>query len=126
VVAAGVGDGAGEGVAFPATKILFPESITDPQQKALIDAFVAGYQQEFNQAPNHFSSHGYDGVALLVEAIEAANSTEAHAMQAALNKITRYAAADGIFTYTPTNHDGLAVDDLIMVKIEGGKWTLAQ
>jgi branched-chain amino acid transport system substrate-binding protein len=117
---------AGEGVVFPATKILFPESITDPKQKSLIDAFVAGYQAQFGQPPNHFSSHGYDGVALLVEAVKTAGGTDPKAMQAALNQLTAFAAADGIFTYTATNHDGLAVDDLIMVRIKDGKWTLTE
>jgi branched-chain amino acid transport system substrate-binding protein len=116
----------GEGVAFPTTKILAPGSITDPKQKALIDAFMIDYQKEYGQPPNHFASHGYDGVALLVEAIKTAGSTDPKAMQAALNKVSGFAGADGIFTYTPTNHDGLAVDDLIMVKIQGGKWTPAQ
>jgi branched-chain amino acid transport system substrate-binding protein len=117
---------AAEGVVFPATKILFPESITDPGQKSLIETFVAGYQAEFGKAPNHFSSHGYDGVDLLVEAIKTAGSTDPKAMQAALNGLTGFAAADGIFNFSATNHDGLAVDDLIMVKIQGGKWTLAE
>jgi branched-chain amino acid transport system substrate-binding protein len=117
---------AAEGVVFPATKILFPESITNPDQKALIDAFITGYQAQFNQAPNHFSSHGYDGVALLVQAIKTAGGTDPAGIKKALDSLTSYAAADGIYTYTATNHDGLSVDDLIMVKIQGGKWTLAQ
>lgn len=117
---------AAEGVAFPTTKILFPESITDPAQKALIDKLIADYTAEFGQAPNHFSSHGWDGIAVLVAAIEQAKSTEPAALQAALNGLTDFTGADGIFTYTATDHDGLKVDDLIMVKIEGGKWVLAQ
>ena len=117
---------AGEGVVFPATKILAPETITDPKQKALIDTFIADYQKEYGESPNHFASHGYDGVALLVEAIKRAGSTDPKAMQAALNNLSGFAGADGIFNYTATNHDGLAVEDLIMVKIQGGKWTLAK
>jgi len=30
---------------------------------------------------------------------------------------------DGIFTYTPKDHDGLSVDDLIMIEVENGEWT---
>lgn len=117
---------AAEGVVFPSTKILFPESITNPEQKKVIDGFISDYTEEFGEAPNHFASHGWDALMLLVTAIEESKSTEAEDIQAALNKITNFAGADGIFTYTPTNHDGLSVDDLIMVKIEGGKWVLAQ
>ncbi|NLT35103.1 MAG: ABC transporter substrate-binding protein [Gaiellales bacterium] len=117
---------AAEGVTFPTTKILFPESITDPEQKALIEKLITDYTAEFGQAPNHFSSHGWDGIAVLVAAIEQAKSTEPAALQAALNGLTDFTGADGIFTYTATDHDGLKVDDLIMVRVEGGKWALAQ
>ena len=36
-----------------------------------------------------------------------------------------WSTPDGIYNYTPDNHDGLAADDLIVVKIEGGTWVLA-
>lgn len=61
-----------------------------------------------------------------MKAIEDAKSTKAEDIQAALNNIKGFAGADGIFTYSATDHDGLAVDDLIMVKIEKGTWVLAQ
>lgn len=117
---------AAEGVVFPTTKILFPQSITDPRQKEIIDTFIADYTEEYGVAPNHFASHGWDALMLLVTAIENAKSTKAEDIKAALESITDWPGADGIFTYTPTNHDGLSVDDLIMVKISGGKWVLAQ
>lgn len=117
---------AAEGVVFPSTKILFPQSITDSGQQKVIDTFISDYTEKFGEAPNHFASHGWDAISLLVKAIEEAKSTKAEDIQAALNAITGFAGADGIFTFSPTNHDGLAVSDLIMVKIEGGKWVLAQ
>lgn len=117
---------AAEGVVFPSTKILFPQSITNPDQKKVIDIFISDYTEEFGEAPNHFASHGWDAISLLVKAIEDAKSTKAEDIQAALNNIKGFAGADGIFTYSATDHDGLAVDDLIMVKIEKGTWVLAQ
>jgi branched-chain amino acid transport system substrate-binding protein len=36
-----------------------------------------------------------------------------------------FAGADGIFNYSPSDHDGLSVEDLIMVRIEDGMWVLA-
>jgi branched-chain amino acid transport system substrate-binding protein len=119
------GDSA-EGVVFPSTKILFPESITDARQKALIETFVADYTESFGEAPNHFAAHGWDAVMLLVEAIETAGSTEAAAIRDALNGITDFAGADGIFNYSTDDHDGLSVEDLIMVRIENGRWVLAK
>lgn len=117
---------AAEGVVFPSTKILFPQSITDEGQKQVIDTFISDYTERFGEAPNHFASHGWDAISLLVKAIEDAQDTKPDAIAAALNAISGFAGADGIFNYSPTNHDGLAVDDLIMVEIEDASWVLAQ
>jgi branched-chain amino acid transport system substrate-binding protein len=114
-----------EGVAFPTTKILFPESISDPRQKALIETFIADYSSVHGEAPNHFAAHGWDAVMILVEAIEKAGSTEPAALRDALNGMSDFAGADGIFNYSPSDHDGLSVEDLIMVRIEDGMWVLA-
>ena len=117
---------AAEGVVFPSNKVLLPESITDPTQKEIVTKFMADYTAKYGSAPNSFAAHAYDGLTVLIEAIKAANSTDPKAIQTELNKITKLSSAGGIFTYTATNHDGLAVSDMIMVKIQGGKWTLAK
>jgi branched-chain amino acid transport system substrate-binding protein len=116
---------AAEGVVFPSNKVLLPESITDPAQKAVVTKFMADYKAKYGSAPNSFAAHAYDGLTVLLEAIKAAKGTDPKALQTQLNKLTKLSSAGGIFTYTATDHDGLSVDDMIMVKISGGKWTLA-
>lgn len=117
---------AAEGVVFPAGKLLIPSSIVDPQQKAIVDQFVAAYQAAVGQPPSTFAGHAFDALGLLLKAINTAQSTEPEAIQKALNETTGFAGPDGVYNYSPTNHDGLSVDDMIMVKIEGGKWVLAE
>ncbi|GAB4245942.1 MAG: ABC transporter substrate-binding protein [Thermoleophilia bacterium] len=117
---------AAEGVVFPAGKLLIPSSITDPQQKAIVDQFVAAYQAAVGQLPPTFAGHAFDALGLLLKAIDTAQSTEPEAIQKALNETTGFAGPDGVYNYSPTNHDGLSVDDMIVVKIEGGKWVLAE
>ena len=117
---------AADGVVFPSNKVLLPESITDAKQKQVVTTFMADYQKEYGSAPNSFAAHAYDGLTVVLEAIKVAKSTDPKALQAQLNKLTKLSCAGGIFTYTATDHDGLSVDDMIMVKIDGGKWTLAK
>jgi branched-chain amino acid transport system substrate-binding protein len=117
---------AAEGVVFPAGKLLIPDSITDPQQKQVVDAFIADYTAQYGSAPNTFAGHAFDALSLLVAAITSAGSTDAAAIQGALDKIQGFPGTGGIYNYSPTNHDGLVVDDMIMVKIQGGAWVLAQ
>jgi branched-chain amino acid transport system substrate-binding protein len=117
---------AAEGVIFPAGRLLVPESFTDPAQKAIVDAFVAAYKAETGQAPPTFAGHAFGGLLLLMDAINRAGSTEAAAIQAALNSTSNLPTPDGIYNFTETDHDGLKIEDLTVVKIEGGKWVLAE
>ncbi len=117
---------AAEGVVFPAGKMLIPETITDPAQKEVVEGFIAAFEEATGQKPNTFAGHAFDSVGLLADAIERAGTTEPGDIQQALNETTGWAGPDGIFNYSETDHDGLEVDDLIMVRIEGGSWVLAE
>lgn len=117
---------AAEGVVFPAGKLTVPSSITDAKQKEVTEGFIALYQDKYGQAPNTFAGHAFDAVMLLKTAIETAGGTDPAAIQSAMNGIQGFAGPDGIYNYSAENHDGLVADDMIMVKIQGGSWVLAQ
>jgi branched-chain amino acid transport system substrate-binding protein len=115
---------AAEGVVFPAGRLLVPSSITDAAQKEVTDQFIAAYEAKYDENPNTFAGYAFEAISLLVNAIEKAQSTDAAALQAALNATQDFAAPDGFYNYSATNHDGLTADDMIMVKIQGGTWVL--
>lgn len=117
---------AAEGVIFPAGRLLVPSSFTDPAQKSVVDTFVAAYKEATGQMPPTFAGHAFGGLTLLVNAITKAGSTDAAAVQKALNETRGVATPDGIYNYTTTDHDGLTVDDLTVVKIQNGTWVLAE
>ncbi len=117
---------AAEGVVFPAGRLLVPSSITEPAQKAVTDEFIALYQAKYGASPNTFAGYAFEAVILLVDAISRAGSTEAAAIQAALNSTANFPGPDGYYNYSPTDHDGLKAEDMIMVKIQGGTWVLAE
>jgi branched-chain amino acid transport system substrate-binding protein len=117
---------AAEGVVFPAGRLLVPASITDPKQKEVTDGFIAAYKAAYDQSPNPFAGYAFEAIAILVDAIERAGGTDPAALQAALNATQGFVGPDGVYNYSETNHDGLTAADMIMVKIEGGTWVLAE
>jgi branched-chain amino acid transport system substrate-binding protein len=118
---------AAEGVVFPAGRLLVPSSITDPAQKKVTDDFIAAYQAAYDgNSPNPFGGYAFEAISLLVNAITKAGSTDAAALQSALNATQGFVMPDGVYNYSATNHDGLTSDDMIMVKIQGGTWVLAE
>jgi branched-chain amino acid transport system substrate-binding protein len=112
-------------VIVPAGRLLVPESFTDPAQKALAEKFVADFKAATGAAPPTFAGHAFGGLTLLMDAITRAGSTDPAAIQKALNETKGVVTPDGIYNYTPENHDGLVADDLTVVQIKGGKWVLA-
>ena len=117
---------AAEGVVFPAGRLLVPSSITDAKQKEVTEKFIADYTAKFNAPPNPFAGYAFEAIALLADAIARAGSTDVGAVQTALDATAGFAAPDGIYNYTKTNHDGLTASDMIMVKIQGGTWVIAE
>lgn len=116
---------AAEGVILPAGRLLVPESYTDPAQKALADKFVADFKAATGAAPPTFAGHAFGGLTLLMDAITRAGSTDPADIQKALNETKGVITPDGIYNYTPDNHDGLVVDDMTVVQIKDGNWVLA-
>ncbi len=117
---------AAEGVVFPAGRLLVPSSITDPSQKAVTDKFISDYQAAYGSPPNPFAGYAFEAITILADAIKRAGSTDAAAIQAALDSTTGFPGPDGLYNYSKTNHDGLVASDMIMVKIQGGTWVLAE
>jgi branched-chain amino acid transport system substrate-binding protein len=117
---------AAEGVVFPAGRLLVPSSITDPNQKTVTDKFIHDYEFTYGSPPNPFAGYAFEAITILTDAIKRAGSTDAAAIQTALDSTTGFAGPDGLYTYTKTNHDGLVASDMIMVKIQGGTWVLAE
>ncbi len=117
---------AAEGVVFPAGRLLVPSSITDPNQKTVTDKFISDYQAAYGSPPNPFAGYAFEAITLLADAIKRAGSTDAAAIQTALDSTTGFPGPDGLYNYTKTNHDGLVASDMIMVKIQGGTWVLAE
>jgi branched-chain amino acid transport system substrate-binding protein len=117
---------AAEGVVFPAGRLLVPSSITDANQKAVTDKFIQDYTAKYGAAPNPFAGYAFEAITLLADAINRAGGTTAAAIQTALDSTTGVAGPDGIYNYSKTDHDGLKASDMIMVKIQGGTWVLAE
>jgi len=117
---------AGEGVVLPTNKMVCPEAIADPAMRETVGAFIEDYSGAYGQLPNPFAAYAHDALFILIQAIEAAGTTEAAALQTELDRIAGLVCVGGVFTYSPTDHDGLTLDDLLIVKIVNGTWVAVE
>lgn len=113
---------AANGAVFPAGKITIPASITNAAQKKAVDKFIKDYKAKYNnEAPNTFAGHAYDALYILTGALKKSGADKTK-LRAEIEKTSSFAGPDGIYTYTSTNHDGLKIGDLVLIKVVNGKF----
>lgn len=119
---------AGEGVITFAGKVLAPKSYGEGSEAYdVATSFVERYQDAYGAAPDHFAGHAYDGLYIVVEALRRLD--EGFTPVELRDEIERTEGLPGIggtFTFSPTNHNGMTSNDIVMYRIEDGKWVLAE
>ncbi len=116
---------AANGVRLPASALLIPDQLAngDPQ-KAPVTTYIADYKAAYGEAPSTFGGYAYDGINLVVKAIEDAGSAEPQKIRDALEAIHGFAGVTGVFNFSPTDHMGLDLSAFRMLEIKDGGWVL--
>jgi branched-chain amino acid transport system substrate-binding protein len=116
---------AAEGVRLPAAALLIADKLSsnDPQKSVVVN-YSRTYQQKTGQAVSTFGGHAYDGLMILVEAMQRAKSAEPAKVRAEIEKTKGYVGTGGIVNMSPTDHMGLDLSAFRMLEIKGGDWTL--
>ncbi len=116
---------AANGVVFPVGKLLVAENLpdTDPQKAVLTD-YAAKFEAKYGPR-NTFGGHAWDAMMIVLEALKKAGPDKAK-IRDALEKTQNFIGISGVFNMSPTNHNGLDLDSMVMVEIKDGKWVLAK
>jgi branched-chain amino acid transport system substrate-binding protein len=124
-----------EGTIFPVGPILVAEQLPDSNasKKAAME-YVAIYEKA--NGPNSrstFGAHAWDAGLLLQRAVpEALKKAQPgtpefrKALRDALEGTKEVVAAHGVFTMSPTDHQGLDTRARVLVKVENGDWKLVK
>jgi len=118
---------AANGVQLPAGRLIVYDQISaDDPQKEVLDAFAADYEAKYDGPPNTFAGHAYDGLHIVCNALEKAGEADRAKLRDAIEQTTGFVGTAGTFNYSAEDHSGLTVDAFVWVKIEDGKWVLAE
>ncbi len=139
------------GVIFPCGKLLVADQLPDSDpQKALLIEYRDGFNERYGEGTaNTFGGHAYDSLSMVVAALENAvdeapdkiNSSD-ETLQTVRAEIRDYIEGSvnsagypetggfpgtaGVFNMSATDHNGLPMSCLVMIKIVDGKWTLTE
>ena len=113
---------AAEGVIFPAGRVLVADVLpaSNLQKKLLMD-YRAAYMAQFKDEPSTFGGHAFDAFTILAEAVKRAG-TDRNKVRDAIEGMKGIAGTGGIFNFSPTDHNGLAIDCFEMLTVKDGKF----
>ena len=116
---------AAEGVRLPAPALLVVDKLPDSdRQKAIGAAYKASYEKATGQSVSTFGGYAFDGIQLLVNAIDKSKSTDPQKIRDAIEGTKDYVGVTGIYTMSATDHLGLGTDSFRMLLIKGGDWVM--
>ncbi len=117
---------AANGVVFPVGKLLVAEGLpdTDPQKAVLVD-YATKFEANKFGTRNTFGGHAYDAIQIVIDAVKKAGPDKAK-IRDEIEKTQNFTGISGVFNMSPTDHNGLSLDSMVMVEIVNGKWVLAK
>ena len=116
---------AAEGVRLPAAALLVANKLADNDpQKPVVVEYTRAYQQKTGQPVSTFGGHAYDGLMILVQAMQRAKSSEPAKVRDEIEKTKGYVGTGGIVNMSATDHLGLTLSAFRMLEIKNGDWTL--
>lgn len=116
---------AAEGVRLPAAALLVAEKLpaSDPQKKIALD-YTATYEKATGKPVSTFGGHAYDGLMILVQAMQRAKSADPVKIRDEIEKTKGFIGTAGMFNMTATDHMGLDLTAFKMLEIRNGTWVL--
>ncbi len=119
-----LGGEAMEGVEFAAGKTVVPYQLdqNDPVRPMVMD-LDKRMRARYGVGVDQIAGHAHDTVLLIRDALKRCQGKITRArFRDALENTKELKASMGIYTYSPTDHDGLTKSDLVFIRIEGGKF----
>jgi branched-chain amino acid transport system substrate-binding protein len=118
---------AAEGFTFGTGKVLLPESFGSAPNRLIAEDFAKRYHDKYGSDPNIFTAHAYDSLHMIADAIKRIpGQPTPQTLRDEIEKTAGFVGLDGTFTFSPTDHNGLSANDLVMYRVTGGKWVLAK
>lgn len=122
-----LGGPATEGVRMPTAGFVVPDALKDgdPQKPVSAD-FYRTYKDAYKADASPFGGNIADALAIAVDGIRRAGGTDKAKVRDAIESTKGLVGLNGIFTMTPTNHNGLTLDSLRVIEVRNGRFELVK
>jgi branched-chain amino acid transport system substrate-binding protein len=117
-----------EGVIFPMGKLVAVESLPDSDpQKQVIELFLSDFEESAGKLPSHFGAHAWDAIMITLDVLKTLPdglpvSEQRSRLRDGIEQLKGFVGVDGVFNFSPEDHVGLSKNDVVLVRINDGKW----
>jgi branched-chain amino acid transport system substrate-binding protein len=113
---------AGEGIIFPAGRLLVVESLkNDNPQKPVLAKYKVDYEAKYKDQVSTFGGHAYDALWLVVDALKAVGPDKAKIRDYIESK-KGFVGTGGVFNFSAQDHCGLDKNAFEMMTVKGDKF----
>jgi branched-chain amino acid transport system substrate-binding protein len=117
---------AAEGVIFPASRIIVADLLPDKHpQKSVVLAYKKAYETKYSEDVSTFGGHAYDALMILARAIRE-GGYDREKVRTSIERIKGFVGTAGIFSFSPTDHNGLDIESFVMLTVKDGKFALLE
>jgi branched-chain amino acid transport system substrate-binding protein len=116
----------GEQYLFPSPMVQLAigdlDMISDPKARAAAEAFITPLKAKFgNKVDSAQASRAWDSLLMMVQAMEAAKTTEGTAVRDAFEKVGPYVGAGAPYDFSPTQHVGITKNPYVIAYVKDRK-----
>ena len=102
------------------------DALPDGALKAEIARFLKPWKAKYGDRDPNWAARGWDGVMLTAKAIEQGKSFEGAKVRDQLETITGFQGTTGVYNMSPTVHQGITVNPLVVATIVNGQVKVVQ
>ncbi|HEX9051722.1 MAG TPA: ABC transporter substrate-binding protein [Anaeromyxobacter sp.] len=115
---------AADGVMFPASRIVVADTLAaSDRQKPVVAAYKQGYESRYKEDVSTFGGHAHDALGILVRAVKEAG-LDREKVRSAVENMKGFVGTAGVFNFSPSDHNGLAIDAFEMLTVKDGKFVV--
>src|SRR6478609_740241 len=97
------------------------EALPDNALKAEIGKFLTPWRAKYQDRDPNWAGRGWDAVMLTAAAVEKAKSTDGAKLRDALETMDGFQGTTGVYHFSPTNHQGITENPLLLARIINGQ-----
>jgi branched-chain amino acid transport system substrate-binding protein len=112
-------------IIVPAGRAAAPDAVadSDPCKKVILE-FSAAHQKKYGEPANYYSAEMVDAIALIAAGLKATGSDDPVKLREAIEKTKGFVGMQGVFNFSPTDHHGTVLSDMMVLTVKDGKWSV--